>query len=402
MATTETPTSCSDHTHDETTTSDQTTITITLHHRSTPHTFTLPSTSQLSDLTLAITETLHIPPQNQKLLLPRHLSALAKDGTTPLTTLFADQISSTPNAPPQKKTILLGATVEDKSTADRTLETMKQRQLPRVYGGGMKPVNLYSPSSSSPTSKIHTLTTSGGAQTTPFGTLEPLPYLPSPHLAHALLTRLTTDRGILHLMHTHSWHVPVVREMSPLEHTTHHGVPGGAGSGTQLTLGLNINAGERIELRLRTDEIQDSRTGELGWRDYRTVRRTLVHELVHNVFGEHDGRFWEMYGRLVRVVEGMDKGGRVVGGEGEGGYVPPEEEELGDGGAGRWVGGEQVLGGGGGSSGGGSREEIREALARAAEERARRVDRRRERAAGGSGESGSGSGTGTGNGGGSA
>lgn len=46
-------------------------------------------------------------------------------------------------------------------------------------------------------------------------------------------------------------------------------------------LGLNVNAGEAIKLRLRTDDYA-------GFRTYKEVRRVLCHELTHNVWGDHD------------------------------------------------------------------------------------------------------------------
>lgn len=49
-------------------------------------------------------------------------------------------------------------------------------------------------------------------------------------------------------------------------------------------LGLNINGGQEIKLRLRTADLQ-------GFRKFETIRETLVHELTHNVWAEHDNRF---------------------------------------------------------------------------------------------------------------
>ncbi len=64
--------------------------------------------------------------------------------------------------------------------------------------------------------------------------------------------------------------------MDPAEHTTSE----------SRTLGLNRNKGEVIELRLRTDAYD-------GYRDYRTIRKTLCHELAHGVFSEHDRDVWD-------------------------------------------------------------------------------------------------------------
>lgn len=46
-------------------------------------------------------------------------------------------------------------------------------------------------------------------------------------------------------------------------------------------LGLNVNHGQSIKLRIRTDDYN-------GFRLYSDVRRVLCHELSHNVWGEHD------------------------------------------------------------------------------------------------------------------
>ena len=159
-------------------------------------------------------------------------------------------------------------------------------------------------------------------------------------------------------MRAHKFSVGVLTEMNPAEHTTHEG----------RTLGLNRNAGEVIELRLRTDAYD-------GYRDYKVIRKTLCHELAHNVHGEHDRRFWDLTGQIEREVERGDwkSGGHAVSDEEF--YNPNDrglEEERVDGGG--WIGGEFVLGvgqqtGNGGSARGMSRREV---IARAAEERIKR------------------------------
>lgn len=135
-------------------------------------------------------------------------------------------------------------------------------------------------------------------------------------------------------MTKHRFSVGVLTEMNPADHTTHE----------SRTLGLNRNRGEVIELRLRTDAYD-------GYRDYKTIRKTLCHELAHNVFGEHDRQFWDLCGQIEREVERGDwkSGGRALtdevffDGEGE----DSGEQHI-DGGG--WTGGEFVLGGGGGGS----------------------------------------------------
>lgn len=168
-------------------------------------------------------------------------------------------------------------------------------------------------------------------------------------------------------MKTHKFSVPLLTEMDPAAHTT----------ADSRTLGLNRNKGEVIELRLRTDAYD-------GYRDYRTIRKTLCHELAHCVFGDHDRDFWDLTSRIEKEVErgdywGSGKG-RSLGGEefynpqdwdgfdAEGGMVADH---------GGWTGGEFVLG----KSEDESRREVtglsrREVLARAAEERMKKGQQR--------------------------
>ncbi|PWW72630.1 WLM-domain-containing protein, partial [Tuber magnatum] len=110
-----------------------------------------------------------------------------------------------------------------------------------------------------------------------FQTLRPLAHLPHSATSHAFLTRLATDPGIRHVMEKYKWTVPLLLEMEPLGNTTHD----------SKTLGLNRNRGAVIELRLRTDWYD-------GWRDYKTVRRTLCHELAHIVWDGHGREFWDL------------------------------------------------------------------------------------------------------------
>ena len=122
-----------------------------------------------------------------------------------------------------------------------------------------------------------------------------------------------------------------------------------------------------------------------GYRDYKTIRKTLCHELAHNVHGPHDRNFWELCKQIEREVEKADytKSGFVVGEQDA--YAPGEEDEVDD--HGGWTGGEFVLGvgrGGGAESVGGSGNASvsgsvegmsrREILAKAAEERMKRLE----------------------------
>lgn len=81
------------------------------------------------------------------------------------------------------------------------------------------------------------------------------------------LTTLSKDPAILHIMQTHRFSVGLLTELAPHEN------PG--------LLGLNVNHGSTIKLRIRLDTYD-------GFRPYLEVRRVLCHELAHNVFGEHN------------------------------------------------------------------------------------------------------------------
>ena len=92
--------------------------------------------------------------------------------------------------------------------------------------------------------------------------------LPVPAVIHQpasaalrMLHRLARDPGILGIMRKHKWRVPLLAEM-PLD--------GKVGVSESCVLGYNVNAGQEIHLRLRTDDLR-------GFRRYQLVRETLVH-----------------------------------------------------------------------------------------------------------------------------
>lgn len=154
--------------------------------------------------------------------------------------------------------------------------------------------------------------------------------------------------------------------MDPAQHTTHE----------TRTLGLNRNAGEVIELRLRTD-VYD------GYRDYKIIRDTLCHELAHNVHGPHDRKFWDLCKAIEEEVRVADwkSGGQAVSNQIYYDADDPEERNGGHIDGGGWEGGEFVLGGSSTDDNapgrrkdqaGGSGISRREAMAKAAEERMKR------------------------------
>jgi hypothetical protein len=86
-------------------------------------------------------------------------------------------------------------------------------------------------------------------------------------------------------------------------------------------LGYNRNAGQLIALRLRTDDLS-------GFRHYDSVRKVLLHELTHNVWGDHDDNFHALNRQLNKDVVNLDwtaHGAHTLGQAGD--YYNPEEDD---------------------------------------------------------------------------
>jgi hypothetical protein len=315
-------------------------IQLTITHHGKPIKLTFRSNAVITDLSDEVSSSLSIPPPNQKFLITPKVGLLRppfKDPSLPLTTLLT------------KKIILMGSTASEISTLNATITAAAPRRASPFTATPSRTANR----------SIQRIQ-DDAAYT--FHTLRPLPYLPRPERSLAFLERLRDDAGIRAAMRAHRFSVPLLTEMDPAMHTTHE----------SRTLGLNRNQGEVIELRLRTDAYD-------GYRDYKTIRKTLCHELAHNVFGPHDRNFWDLCGQIEKEVERDDwrSGGRSVGREE---YYQPAEEEFMD--HGGWTGGEFVLGGEEGNTGvvGSAGGEVppaglsrREILARAAEERMKKA-----------------------------
>ena len=76
-------------------------------------------------------------------------------------------------------------------------------------------------------------------------------------------------------------------------------------------LGLNVNKGMRIQLRLRTDDMEGllpffplvhavptclthACVAMVGFRNLTSIKKVLYHEMAHNVFLEHDSDFYQL------------------------------------------------------------------------------------------------------------
>jgi len=173
---------------------------------------------------------------------------------------------------------------------------------------------------------------------------------PSPAHALRLLHRLACDAGIVAVMAQRRWRVGLLSEMPP-----EGKVRGRAGHWTlsalerqllvasrtpchitesfslkvgvsaSCVLGYNINAGQEIALRLRTDDLR-------GFRGYARIRETLIHELTHIVWSEHDLRFKALNSELTVAAARADwtrGAARTLGGGGavDAWDVPDDDEE---------------------------------------------------------------------------
>ncbi|GAA5956402.1 hypothetical protein JCM8115_001709 [Rhodotorula mucilaginosa] len=141
---------------------------------------------------------------------------------------------------------------------------------------------------------IHTF--GGGGTADPadyrFHHLEPFPKtVPFYERRQAMLQRLAEDLAVRDVMKRHKFAVGVLTELHPVLHTNHS-------TGEKL-LGLNTNAGEKVSLRLLTDDLD-------GLRSYNDVRRVLLHELTHNVFGGHGNDFKELNSQLNKEVAAFE------------------------------------------------------------------------------------------------
>ncbi|KAI1780426.1 WLM-domain-containing protein [Hypoxylon cercidicola] len=316
-------------------------ITISFTHHGQQHDLEMDAEATAADLAAEIEATLFIPVANQKLMVSK------------LGLLKGPDFGNRPVADLQdKKITLLGTSSAELASLASASQDAASRQARITAARGRKQPKAFSRRANH------------DDNTYTFMALRPLPNLPRPERSLAFLERLKNDPGIRAAMRAHKFSVGLLTEMDPLSYTeSNH-------EGTTRILGLNRNRGEVIELRLRTDAYD-------GYRDYKVIRRTLCHELTHNVHGDHDRQFWDLCHQIEREVARADwkSGGRSVS---EAEFYEPshsEEEEVAYD-HGGWTGGEFVLGGGGTASAGAATSSgtlsRREIIAKAAEERIKR------------------------------
>jgi hypothetical protein len=192
-----------------------------------------------------------------------------------------------------------------------------------------------------------------------FHSLEVLPGLKEQDRAISILERLKSDPGIINVMKTNKWNIGILCEMSPITQPT--------------ILGYNMNKGQKISLRLRTDDMQ-------GFRYYSDIRRVLIHELTHMVHGDHSNEFWHLC-RQLEIQVNSTQGHSLHGGPEYRGPIDQGESEWDRIERGRYQGGTFVLGG---SSELTKERPMREVLAEAAQMRLTEVEKQLEHGCGSS------------------
>ncbi|KAK8038656.1 Ubiquitin and WLM domain-containing metalloprotease [Apiospora rasikravindrae] len=317
-------------------------IEITLTHGGLSQPLLVGRDATITDLSMAVEHELHIPIANQKFIVPKLglQKPPFKDPKLPAAQLVGKKIILMGTAASAVASLTSASATASQAVAKREAALAHQRRhQPKAF-------------------TTHATTTEETTYT--FMAIRPLPHLPHPEKSQKFLERLKADPGIVAAMRKHKFRVGLLTEMDPLSYTeaTHEG--------TTRILGLNRNKGEAVELRLRTDAYD-------GYRDYKTIRNTLCHELAHNVHSDHDRNFWDLCHEIEREVARADwrKNGRSVGGEDLAEVYEPSEEVAYD--HGGWTGGEFVLGGGANGTGGPALSR-REIIARATEERMKKMN----------------------------
>ncbi|KAL0571435.1 hypothetical protein V5O48_010525 [Marasmius crinis-equi] len=235
-------------------------ITVNVSHKGQNFSLSLLPDSTLALLLERLEELTSIPPPLQKLLYKGSKSTKRDDSITLAEAGIKDGMKIQVIGTTAQQLDQLKATENEQQRRDRI---MKER------------------ASKGPTKVRSTGTSTSANLNYRFHEIVPLPHLPNPESARNLLKKLSEDPAIRHVMQKHQFSVGILTELAPHEHPN--------------LLGLNVNAGQQIKLRLRTDAYD-------GFRVYKRIRQTLCHELTHNVWGDHDNNFKELNSLLNREV----------------------------------------------------------------------------------------------------
>jgi len=241
-------------------------VKLSITYRGTHHLVSVPPSSPLSALQAQLEALTSVPPSLQKLLY-KGKKTTSKSQDEDVVTVGEAGLRD------GMKVQLLGATLEELGGMKAAESAQRKRE------------NILRERTTKPQVKVRSTGPPPGQAPTQyrFHRLVPLPHLPNPPAALALLTKLSEDPAIRHVMQKHHFSVDVLTELAPHEHPD--------------LLGLNVTDGQSItiKLRLRTN-------GYDGFRMYKEVRRVLCHELAHNVWHDHSEDFKELNSKLNREV----------------------------------------------------------------------------------------------------
>lgn len=239
--------------------------TVSISHKGKSYAVQVDLTSTVSSFQAHLAELTSVPIENQKLLFKgKKTSAKGDDALE----IFGLKDGT--------KIQMLGSTVEEigclravEDEKKRTEQILRNREtqarVRRTSSTSIaNPLTVISAQTYSPSNRSNASALNLSYR---FHDVQPLAHLPNPDSARSLLTKLANDDAILHVMNSHKFSVGLLTELAPHEH------PG--------LLGLNVNKGQSIKLRIRTDRYD-------GFRSYRVIRRVLCHELAHNVWVDHD------------------------------------------------------------------------------------------------------------------
>ncbi|OWZ16360.1 hypothetical protein PHMEG_0009853, partial [Phytophthora megakarya] len=270
---------------------------VSVHYKGKKHTLPLLTESSLTiaELQAEIERQLGVQQDTQRFFQKHHRIDCSDDSK-----LLSDVCDCSEDAAPLL--LMAGASaaqIEDmKNTQDAVQKEMKIRESRRVVDISKRNEGLQARDAVSTNYRFHAI--------------EPLKNFADKHKAQEILEKLANDRGILAVMAKHNyliwvvrgrWSVGVLAEMPP---------DGKVGVDPVCVLGLNQNKGQKILLRLRTDDL-------LGFRKFLSIKKVLFHELTHNVHSEHDNKFYQLMRQVEKECNELDwtnSGGAAVGGSG--------------------------------------------------------------------------------------
>ncbi|KAI0673725.1 WLM domain-containing protein [Trametes maxima] len=109
-----------------------------------------------------------------------------------------------------------------------------------------------------------------------------------PHADKALPLLQRVASLVKPIMRKHGWVLPVLSEFFPE---------------SPNLLGMNVNAGQKILVRLRPAHSPDT------FYDEEDILHTMLHELTHNVHGPHDDKFYKLLSELEEEYEALRRSG---------------------------------------------------------------------------------------------